>query len=155
MSLPRHGSTLTVDELVDECGPHRISPSPLGEPGNVPVGRCVYSVDNLPWREVKIWLDDWRPAPYGWLHVRTPEEAIELLRTGEVEAISLDHDLGLDEGRLRERTGYDVLLWLEREVAAGRTTPPAEMRVHSGNVAVIKRMEQAVDSIRRLAEGGR
>ena len=45
------------------------------------------------------------------MRVRTPEEAIELLRGGEVEELSLDHDLGLDVGS-RERTGYDVLLWL-------------------------------------------
>jgi len=36
------------------------------------------------------------------VRVRTPEEAIELLRSGEVEELSLDHDLGLDVGA-RER----------------------------------------------------
>jgi len=99
---------------------------------------------------VKVWLDDRRPAPEGWVHVRTPEEAIELLRGGGVEEISLDHDLGLDVGA-RERTGYDVLLWLEKEVAAGTMRPPAVMRVHSGNVGAVGRMESAIASIRRLA----
>jgi hypothetical protein len=84
------------------------------------------------------------------VHVRTPEAAIEFLRSGEVEAISLDHDFGLDVGA-RERTGYDVLLWLEAEVAAGRARPPAAMSVHSGNVGTVGRMEQAIESIRRLA----
>jgi hypothetical protein len=101
---------------------------------------------------VKVWLDDTRPAPEGWVHVRTPEEAIELLRGGGVEEISLDHDLGLDVGP-NERTGYDVLLWLEREVEAGRMSPPAVMRAHSGNVGAIGRMESAIASIRRLAAG--
>ena len=68
---------------------------------------------------MKVWLDDKRTAPAGWVHVRTPEGAIELLRGGAVEEISLDHDLGLDVGG-REQTGYDVLLWLEGKVAAGR-----------------------------------
>ena len=99
---------------------------------------------------MRVWLDDRRPAPEGWVHVRTPEEAIELLRGGGVVELSLDHDLGLDVGA-RERTGYDVLLWLEREVAAGRATPPAVARVHSGNVGAATRMEQAIESIRRLA----
>ncbi len=80
---------------------------------------------------MKVWLDDRRPAPAGWVPVRTPEEAIGLLQGGGVEAISLDHDLGPDDGP-RKRTGYDVLLWLEAEVAAGRTEPPAVMTVHSG-----------------------
>ncbi len=97
-----------------------------------------------------MWLDDRRAAPAGWVHVRTPEDAIELLRGGEVEELSLDHDLGLDVGA-RERTGYDVLLSLEAEVAAGRTRPPAVMRVHSGNLGAVRRMEQAIESIRRLA----
>jgi hypothetical protein len=99
---------------------------------------------------VRVWLDDRRPAPEGWVRVRTPEEAIELLRGGGVAELSLDHDLGLDVGA-RERTGYDVLLWLEREVEARRATPPAVIRVHSGNVGAIGRMEQAIESIRRLA----
>jgi hypothetical protein len=99
---------------------------------------------------MKVWLDDERAAPDGWVHVRTPEEAIGLLRGGEVEELSLDHDLGLDVGA-RERTGYDVLLWLEAEVAAGRARPPAAMSVHSGNVGTVGRMEQAIESIRRLA----
>jgi hypothetical protein len=99
---------------------------------------------------VKVWLDDQRPAPEGWVHVRTPEEAIGVLRGGGVEELSLDHDLGLDVGE-RERTGYDVLLWLEAEVAAGRTHPPAVIAVHSGNVGAVRRMELAIESIRRLA----
>jgi hypothetical protein len=52
---------------------------------------------------VKVWLDDQRAAPEGWVHVRTPEEAIRLLRRGEVEELSLDHDLGLDVGRASGR----------------------------------------------------
>jgi hypothetical protein len=99
---------------------------------------------------VKVWLDDRREAPEGWVRVRTPEEATELLRGGAVEELSLDHDLGLDVGA-RERTGYAVLLWLEREVAAGRARPPAVMRVLSGNVGAVGRMEQTIESIRRLA----
>jgi hypothetical protein len=30
---------------------------------------------------MKVWLDDVREAPDGWVHVKTPEKAIELLRT--------------------------------------------------------------------------
>src|SRR4051794_6257490 len=45
--------------------------------------------------------------------------------------------------------------WLEREVGVGQARPPGVMTVHSGNVAVVKKMEQAIESIRRLEEGGR
>ncbi len=102
--------------------------------------------------DVKVWLDDRRDPPGdGWLHVTTPEEVIDLFGTGGVEELSLDHDLGLDVGG-RERTGYDVLLWLEQEVAAGRLKPPSVIKVDSGNVAVVKRLEQAIESIQRLAK---
>jgi ABC-type uncharacterized transport system fused permease/ATPase subunit len=62
---------------------------------------------------MKVWLDDLREAPQGWVHVRSPEEAIALLRSGKVEELSLDHDLGLVDQNGREITGYDVLTWIE------------------------------------------
>ena len=99
---------------------------------------------------MRVWLDDLREAPPGWVRVRTPEEAIGLLETGDVTEASLDHDLGLLGGE-RERTGYDVVLWLEREVAEGRwIIPLPEIRVHSANPVGRARMERAIVSIRRL-----
>ncbi len=46
---------------------------------------------------MKVYLDDERIAPDGWRQVRWPEEVIELLETGEVTELSLDHDLGDDD----------------------------------------------------------
>ncbi len=101
---------------------------------------------------MKVWLDDVREAPEGWIHVRTPEEAIDLLRSGEVEELSLDHDLGLATPEA-ERTGYDVLLWLEEQVATGiwKNAVPV-ISIHSANPVGWRRMEQAIQSIRRLSE---
>lgn len=82
--------------------------------------------------------------------MRWPEEVIELLRTGQVTALSLDHDLG-DEGD--RRTGYAVLQRLEQEVATAGFAPPAVILVHSSNASARHRMDLAVRSIRRLAGG--
>jgi len=60
---------------------------------------------------IKVFLDDLRSVP---------DEAIKLLKTGQVEEINLDHDLG-DDNR---GTGYDVVLWIEEAVAAGGFIPP-------------------------------
>ena len=99
---------------------------------------------------MKVWLDDVRPAPAGWIRATTPEGAIELLRSGEVGELSLDHDLGLDTGEA-ERSGYSVLLWLEREVAERRWLfPLPAIRIHSANPVGRARMERAVASIERL-----
>lgn len=97
---------------------------------------------------MKVYLDDKRTAPPGWTRVRWPSEAIELLKTGNVEALSLDHDLGDDQ----RGTGYDVLVWLEKHVARGELLPPATLKVHSVNVSARTKMEQAIDSIRRLQQ---
>jgi hypothetical protein len=110
--------------------------------------------DRWRWRltlpTMRVWLDDMRDAPEGWVHVRSPDEAITLLSTGEVIELSLDHDLGLFTEE-REDTGYDVLAWLERQVADGRLHPPGTITVHSANPVARRRMSQAIKSI-RLAE---
>jgi hypothetical protein len=80
--------------------------------------------------------------------------AIELLASGEVVEISLDHDLGLLD-REPEATGYDVVLWIERQVATEGFVPPEVIKVHSSNSAAAPRMERGVASIRRLHEAAR
>ncbi|MEO1037476.1 MAG: cyclic-phosphate processing receiver domain-containing protein [Pseudomonadota bacterium] len=91
---------------------------------------------------MKVYLDDERIAPEGWLQVRWPDEAIELLKSGGVTEISLDHDLG-DDNR---GTGYDVVLWLEEAVITQQFRPP-KIHIHTANSAARDRMEAAVASI--------
>jgi hypothetical protein len=99
---------------------------------------------------MKVWLDDRRsPRDPDWVWVKTPEETIELLQTGQVTELSLDHDLGLLHGE-RERTGYDVLIWLEQQVALEGFRPPPVIKVHSSNSAAAPRMGQAIKAIQRL-----
>ena len=95
---------------------------------------------------MKLYLDDERTAPDGWVQVRWPDEAIKLLQMGEVTNLSLDHDLGDDQ----RGTGYDVLLWIEQEVASCQFTPPAKIEVHSANPPARKRMQAAIESIFRM-----
>ena len=100
---------------------------------------------------MKLWLDDTREAPPGWFWVRTADEAIECLKTGNVREMSLDHDLGIEA---EVKTGYAVLEWLEEEVHAGRLRPPGIMKAHTANSAAAVRMLQAITSIERLAGRG-
>jgi hypothetical protein len=101
---------------------------------------------------MKVWLDDRRSPPgSGWVWVKTPEEAIELLETGDVSEISLDHDLGLLD-RVPEATGYDVVVWIERQVATEGFVPPEVITVHSSNSSAAPKMERGIASIRRLHE---
>jgi hypothetical protein len=103
---------------------------------------------------VKVWLDDTRDAPPGWVRTFTPEEVIGLLRLGRVTELSLDHDLGLEGGE-SERTGYTVLLWLEMEVGTGHWTRPLPgVAVHTDNPVGRDRMLRVLRTIHRLHSGG-
>jgi hypothetical protein len=57
-------------------------------------------------RVLRIFLDDLRPAPEGWVLVKTAEECLDLLakNKGLVSSLSLDHDLG-DQSE-DEKHGY-------------------------------------------------
>jgi hypothetical protein len=78
-------------------------------------------------RRIWLWLDDVRPAPSAeWTPVDNVMDAIELLSTGLVERVSLDHDLGAEE------TGYDVALYIECCAHDG-SLPPLHWQVHSSN----------------------
>lgn len=77
---------------------------------------------------MRVYLDDERLMPEGFdIHVKTAEEAIKLIDTGQVTKISLDHDLG--ENRL---TGYSVACHIE-QLAYNRSIPQIELLVHSQN----------------------
>ncbi len=92
---------------------------------------------------MKVFLDDERTAPDGWVQVRWPDEAIELLKSGDVDELSLDHDLGDDD----RGTGYTVLLWLEEQVLVHGMQPPKKIVVHSANTSARQKMEAAIKVI--------
>ena len=96
---------------------------------------------------MKVYLDDQREAPEGWTRTYTARATIALVEAGGVTHLSLDHDLGenIDE----VGTGYDVLLWIEEQVATCGQSPP-EITVHSANVGARPKMELAIESIRRF-----
>lgn len=96
---------------------------------------------------MRIYLDDTRDAPQGWVRAYWPREVIKLLQHNEVAVISLDHDLGDD----KRGTGYDVLAWIEEQVFLHGWTPPAQIIVHSANGPAKERMLAAIAAITRLA----
>ncbi|MFZ6681940.1 cyclic-phosphate processing receiver domain-containing protein [Undibacterium sp. Tian12W] len=93
---------------------------------------------------LRVFLDDERITPEGWVRVCWPNEAIDLLETNAVAEISLDHDLGNDE----RGTGYDVVVWIEEAVALHGFKPP-KMAVHSANSSAREKMEAGI----RVIEG--
>jgi len=95
---------------------------------------------------MRVYLDDERATPEGWTRVYWPGEAIVLLETGQVQELSLDHDLGDDT----RGTGYDVVLWIEEAVALRGFRPP-RMYVHSANSSARQKMLAGIAAIEALA----
>lgn len=77
----------------------------------------------------KLWIDNLRTPPPGWLWVKTSHEAIVALSVMDVQEVSFDYDLGGGDTTLR------VILWLcEQQERYGRTYLfPAVCRVHADN----------------------
>lgn len=84
---------------------------------------------------MKLWHDDVRIPPRGWVWAINNEAAKAALETGCVTEISLDHDLGGVPGDnylvrgTADETGYDLALWMHRE-----RIYPAKINVHSMSV---------------------
>lgn len=111
---------------------------------------------------LNLWLDDMRPAPEGWVHVKTVSEAQPFFERGEVERCSLDHDLGACPacmgGRTHDQwldecdyetapncehfgTGYTLVCWLEET----GLWPKLKPTVHSANPAGRARMQAVIN----------
>ena len=89
---------------------------------------------------MRIYLDDERPTPPGWVRAYWPADVIALLERGGVTDVSLDHDLG-DDAR---GTGYDVVLWREkswRSPLVDLDTLPTRLAAF-GVVCRVRSMEQ-------------
>lgn len=102
---------------------------------------------------MKVYLDDVRQPPEGYVLVKTPKEAIKLLKTEKVDMISLDHDLGDDE---KIGTGYDVLLYIEVAIMTNNMKEmiPHGMpiiKVHSANPVAVEKMRPLANKLMIMA----
>lgn len=95
--------------------------------------------------KAKLWLDDQRPAPRGWLHARSYAEAVRCIRRfgNELAEVSLDHDLcpAHTAGDYSDgRTGYDVLAYLLR------TGLRPVIHIHTMNPEGLQRMTDLLEA---------
>lgn len=93
----------------------------------------------------KLWVDDVRPAPEGWVWLKTSAEAIDWLEASRIlvrtssaiygdEIMSLDHDLGGDD------TTRPVVIWM-----CENGYWPQEVVVHSANPVGIEWLEGMIE----------
>lgn len=99
---------------------------------------------------VFIFLDDIRQPPSdSWVVVRTTPEAYETIRRltkmKVTMVVSLDHDLGEDT-----ETGYDLLNWLEKDIATDESfRPDIVFQIHSANPVGRDNMARAIRAINK------
>jgi hypothetical protein len=94
---------------------------------------------------MKIWHDDIRPAPEGWVRACDNAQAKLLLSSAaKVTTISLDHDLGADPSDginakgSSEETGMKLVEWM-----IDQDLVPEIVIIHSWNTPAAKRMRAA------------
>ena len=98
---------------------------------------------------MKLWLDDIREAPEGWIWVKTPAEfwrALGHVKLSEVEAISFDNDLGENQSE-----GWEIAKdLLELFISQPMLRYAPVMDCHSANVAARPRIEGYINDIYRV-----
>lgn len=101
---------------------------------------------------MKVYLDDVRPTPDGWVRTYTSQETIDILSKNDVEEISLDHDLdrcydklSLEELAKRPEidTGMKVVLWL----LENPQKLPKKWKCHSAREICRNKMTELLNTI--------
>jgi len=62
--------------------------------------------------KISLYIDDLRDCPEGFVIARTIEEAKFYFERFQIETLSLDHDLGVDEQGNLLPTGYDLVKYI-------------------------------------------
>lgn len=95
--------------------------------------------------EMKIFVDDVRPAPPGWTLVTNYWDAVDILHQYwyVLEELSLDHDISsFRDGR--EYTGNDIVNWMEGKAHAVGGYPKFSVTIHSMNQEGAERMARGL-----------
>lgn len=98
--------------------------------------------DNRMSHSYRLFIDDMRPIPAGWLGARTVSEAIAVLANLPIREVSLDHDI------IFPRTGNDLYQALSNEnfkgvayyIAAMPDADRPKVRIHTANAGAARAM---------------
>lgn len=99
---------------------------------------------------MRLWVDDIRPAPEGWVRARSVTEAIRLLATQAFEEVSLDHDISMKVSVGDEEAGYseprpfasnETFEPVARYVAAAFDPGDIQVTIHTANGVAGARMK--------------
>lgn len=97
---------------------------------------------------MKLFLDDVRPCPDGWILARNEREFKEAFNCGQyVKEVSFDNDLGA-----AEKEGWELINWLRDNIYSGVVLAPKRMYVHSMNPVARQRIQATINDIRSFVQ---
>lgn len=94
---------------------------------------------------MKLFVDDIRACPEGWVLARTITEAIRLLSTQDVTHVSLDHDIGCRLASGQEHSSdetFEPVAWYLAKVYDHPAWGGPVILIHTGNIEAGKRMAE-------------
>lgn len=99
---------------------------------------------------MKVYLDDWREAPPGYILVRTVNELKELVKKHGKEIEILDLDNYMEEYYPFGGNGIDFIKWLEEAVYLGEVelNPNVKIVSHSSDRYAARKIEEIGESIK-------
>ncbi|MBQ3543466.1 MAG: hypothetical protein IJA34_00515 [Lachnospiraceae bacterium] len=96
---------------------------------------------------MKIWVDDIRPAPEGYIWCQCTNHALRLLRNkiSEVELIDLDHDMGDTFGGDAIKIPQELERLSYRDADFAEKVKNIKFRFHSANPVGVANMRAIIE----------
>lgn len=89
---------------------------------------------------IKLFVDDERKCPEGWVPAKTVTEAIRILALQDVEEVSLDHDIGCRLVTGQEHSSNETFEPVAWFILLGDEECRVKVRIHTANVVAGRRM---------------
>lgn len=104
----------------------------------------------------KLYLDDVRPVPEGWVGVNNFNDFVKTVKKrGMPDFVSFDHDLTYahyDNLPTKEKTGYDAAKWLI-EYCERNGIDKINFNVHSANYIAVAAITFLLESFNKKEKG--
>ena len=98
---------------------------------------------------MKVYLDDIRPTPPGWIRTYKVRDTCDILLTRKVEYLSLDNDLGFEDPK---QEGHNVISFIEEQLFNDPTFPVPIITFHSSNEGRKALMKPALEKLELIRQ---
>ena len=93
---------------------------------------------------MKLFVDDIRACPEGWIPAKTVTEAIRFLATQPITVVSLDHDIGCRLVNGHEHSSNETFEPVARYIALMPDERLPHVLIHTANLEAGRRMAEII-----------